>query len=417
MSRQDVGAILIPASHVTMPPLDVLAFASGLLAFIEVQIIGRLYLGEVILLLYAASFPLFMQRLHRRERRWLTWFLLLGIVYFVGLIATDLYRETPFRDYARGWARAFIYLTDFTGLLVLSRGRITRLALFVTGTALSQVGLVALGGWSLDWKFGLAYPVTVAALVAVDARRPLFSLFLLGSLGALHLMLDFRIYAGICVVVGILAYLRGSLIHLASLWKFAMVGSMLVAFGLLYMAGAGWTQTGAERLLRQRGSNVERAAGFLVAANAIRQSPIIGYGSWARNEEALDTWAQLRAEAGSSGTAEAIQQGALLSPEGATIRAHSMLLQAWVEAGVLGLLFFGFQFTAAGVLLYRVIGMTGEHRYFALVCFFGLWSVWAFLMSPFSGISRLYAGMSLSLLLVASLTYSPYYGRPISSQT
>ncbi|PYS66757.1 MAG: hypothetical protein DMF69_25140, partial [Acidobacteria bacterium] len=61
-------------------------------------------MGEVILLLYAASFPLFMQRLQTRERRLLAWFLLLGAVYFVGLIATDLYRETAFRDYARGWA-------------------------------------------------------------------------------------------------------------------------------------------------------------------------------------------------------------------------------------------------------------------------------------------------------------------------
>lgn len=388
--------------QIIIDPTDLLAFALGAVSLIHVQVIGRLYLGEVFLLVCALGLPLLFTHLKTSKERWLlTWFFVLGGAYFVGLVATDIYRHTPLVDYARGWARALVYLGDFAGLLVLGYRRRSRLALFVAGTALSQLSLAVLGGWTIDWKFGLAYPVTVGVLVLLDSHRRFLSLASLGLLGLIHLMLDFRIYAALCITVAVLVYFKGSGSRMGSRLRPAVVAAGLAgAFGLLYLSGAGWTQTAYDRMLRRQGSNVERVAGFLVAGEAIRQSPLVGYGSWAKSDEALGTWAELRAESGSGGTVGEIQERALLSPEGATIRAHSMILQAWVEAGLAGLMFFGFQLLVAALMLYRMVTVGPPHRYYALVCFFGLWSLWAFIMSPFSGISRLYAGMSLSLLFV-----------------
>ena len=151
-------------------------------------------------------------------------------------------------------------------------------------------------------------------------------------------------------------------------------------------------------VLRRQASNVERVAGLFAASDAIRNSPVVGYGSWAKSDEALETWAVLQEELGGQRRAEDIVQGALLSPEGATIRAHSMILQAWVEAGLPGLAFFGFSFVLAMLMFYRTFATKIPDRHYGLVCFFALWMLWAFVMSPFSGVSRVYSAISLALL-------------------
>src|SRR2546422_1399781 len=119
-------------------------------------------------------------------------------------------RHTSFSDYARGWARALVYLGDLAGLLVLTYRRPVRLVLFVAGTAVSQLALTVFGAWPTDWKFGYAYPVTVALLVLVDSRKPVWSFMTLGILGVVHLLMDYRMFGGICLLTGILSYVKGS---------------------------------------------------------------------------------------------------------------------------------------------------------------------------------------------------------------
>src|SRR2546425_9152971 len=107
---------------------DVLAFLFGAACWVAVQVLGRLYIGELFLLVCAVGLPVLFATLRGYpERRLLGLFLGLGGLYFVGLVATDLYRHTPFADYARGWARALIYLGNFSGLLVLGYRRPVRL--------------------------------------------------------------------------------------------------------------------------------------------------------------------------------------------------------------------------------------------------------------------------------------------------
>ena len=100
-------------SRLSLVASDAFAFLAGAVAFVEVQVVGRLYVGELILLICGLGLPLLYGRLRtRRERRLLVWFFLLAVMYLLALIAADLYRSTPFTDYARGWARAFVYCGD-----------------------------------------------------------------------------------------------------------------------------------------------------------------------------------------------------------------------------------------------------------------------------------------------------------------
>jgi len=388
------------AAQMSLAVADVLAFLTGAVAWLEVQVVGRLYLGELLLLACSLGLPfLFTYVGSTRERQLLGWFFALAALYLLGLIATDLYRGTPFTDYARGWARAAVYVGDFAGLLVLGYRRPVRLALFVAGTAVSQLVLTAFGVWPADWKFGYAYPVTVAVLVLLDSRRPILAFLVTLCLGVVHLLLDYRIFGAICVVAAVVIWLQGSEAK-RQVAKAALATGALGAFVLLYASGVGLVGSKHDLSIRRQSSNIERLAGLLVAAQVIRESPIIGQGSWAKSDEAIETWALLQEEWGREATAQDLQGRALLSPEGAAIRAHSMILQAWVEAGLVGFVFFGYSLALALVMMFRLARATQPGRHDSLMWFFGLWVVWAMVMSPFAGVSRLYTAMSLSLLFV-----------------
>jgi len=389
-------------SRLSLVASDAFAFLVGAVAFVEVQAVGRLYVGELILLICGLGLPLLYGRLRtQRERRLLAWFFLLATMYLLALVAADLYRRTPFTDYARGWARALVFLGDFAGLITLGYRRPSRLVLLVAGTVVSQLALTVFGLWPADWKFGYAYPATVALLVLVDSRKPVWSFMTLGILGVVHLLMDYRMFGGICLLTGILSYVKGS--HSSRGIRpraVVMAVGAAAVFGFVYLSGAGLTGSASDRVERRQGSNIERLAGFVVAGEAIRESPIVGHGSWPKSDESVDAWALFQEELGSGRNAEAISRQALMSPEGALIRAHSMILQAWVEAGLVGLVFFGFSFVIAVIMLVRIITAAGPNRYLALACFFGLWALWALVMSPFAGVSRLYTVTSFSLLFV-----------------
>jgi O-antigen ligase len=285
--------------------------------------------------------------------------------------------------------------------MVLGYGRPRRLLLFFLGTVLSQLALAAAGAWPSDWKSGLAYPVTLGALALVDARKGLLTFLVLASLGFLHLLLDFRIFGALCLVSGAAALLKGARFSARAKVLAAVAGLLgALVFTLVYRSDVGLTQTGADLQRRRQDSNAERLAGLIVAYASVRESPVLGHGSWARSDEALDTWAMLQEQLGGRQASD-VRQEALLSPEGSVIRAHSGILQAWVEAGVIGLSFFIFTLLAVLKMLYRLARRKHVDRHYALVCFLGLWTVWAFLMSPFAGGARLYIAISIALLFVA----------------
>jgi len=227
--------------------------------------------------------------------------------------------------------------------------------LFVGGTVLSQLALLTVGVGQSGWKFGLAYPVTVGALVLIDSRRHLRTFLLLASLAVLNLLLDYRIFGALCLVAGAATLLEGARFSIGA--RIVAGGAVLAAalgFGLVYRSAIGLTGTRMDLQQRRAGSNAARVAGLVVAYHAIRESPVLGHGSWARSDEALDAWAILQEQLGGEKASD-VQARALLSPEGSTIRAHSAILQAWVEAGLAGLGFFLLSFVAAALMLVRML--------------------------------------------------------------
>jgi hypothetical protein len=176
-------------------------------------------------------------------------------------------------------------------------------------------------------------------------------------------------------------------------WQVRKIAWLVVAATLTSAAvyvGLQLTETQYET--RRLESNLGRYARIVIAIQAVADSPVIGYGSWAVSEQYLRAIREAEASA-SAQLGRRINLGDSLMP-------HSQLLQAWVEGGVLAAAFFcfyGWQL-ALGLwwLLHRhpVGALTPLYLY---TVYTGLWNVAA---SPFLGIMRVYVALGIAVAAV-----------------
>jgi len=160
--------------------------------------------------------------------------------------------------------------------------------------------------------------------------------------------------------------------------------------GLVIFLSLQLTETQYEA--RRMESNIGRHVRMEVALQAIADSPLVGYGSWAASERHVRMIRE-EEERASALLKRRINLGDSLMP-------HSQLLQAWVEGGLLAAAFFLFY---ALQLALGAWWLLRYHRAGALtpLCLYavyaGLWNVAA---SPFLGIMRVYVALAIAVLAV-----------------
>jgi hypothetical protein len=143
---------------------------------------------------------------------------------------------------------------------------------------------------------------------------------------------------------------------------------------------------------RRDSSDSTRLAGLLFGGYAIANSPIVGYGSWARGGELTPLWRRATATANA---ADSVPTSVVASTGG----VHAQLPQAWVEGGIFAAVFFILLMIEAlrrmpFLVLARPLDPLTPLLTYWLV--HGLWNFWG---SPFSATLRL----DLSLMAVAAV--------------
>ena len=390
--------------------LDILVFVIPCLLFAEVTIVGRLFAPELLML---ALFPFFL--LTRGRVLWTPLprtIILLGLLWLIGLVMTDLIRDTPFNDYARGWAKIGFTLVNFSLLYMLLHDSARRLVIFAAGLAFGGIldyyispGLLAEGD---PWKFGLGAPLTLLLVVGaqrVFARRGRLAMpVILCAATAIHLAMGFRSLAGICFITAVYLFFQWrrtqprfevSPGRLAILVVLGVTASMAFVEAYGFAARTGMLGTDAQRKYEVQAANrygliLGGRTEILVAIVAIADSPIIGHGSWAKDAEYAALLFELK---GYGARARMASRGKRLIP------SHSYLFGAWMEAGILGAVFW----FAVLWLVVRVAAhlhqMPGPLTpLIAFVCFILLWDV---LFSPYGAIGRIFVPYYLVVLLFA----------------
>ena len=372
--------------------MDALAFSIPCLLSLDFTLIGRLFVAELLLLALMPMLLLFKWRMLTAPMP--RTLLMLGLMWLASQVSTDLIRNTPFADYSRGWAKITFTLINFSALYMLLNNNRRRLVLFAVGITI---------GWYLHhvfnpfpsaqgdpWKFGLALPVTL--LLVLGAQRGfkrnsprIVSLFLFFAAG-LNLAMGFRSLAGICFVTAMFLFLQlhqsrlvtrishGRLVLIFAIGIIGVIGFMEF-YGFAARDGMLGAQAQSKYETQASGKYGVFLSGrteILVAMQAIADSPIIGHGSWAKDPKYRNMLYKL-------GDATPIQQITMRNL--GLIPTHSFITGAWVEAGLLGALFWAY---VLWLIVRNLIYLHQMHEVLSpLITFVSFLMLWDVLFSPF----------------------------------
>lgn len=374
--------------------LSLLAFLAGACIAVHVDVVGEAFLVELLLPLVVLFGLLSRGMGPRFQARSLVLLLGAGALTLTGYLISDLAAATDQWQYLRGWGRVLLLITDCVAMLLLVSQGARNLWWFVLGLGLGGIGwLLATGVAFSTWKIG--YGEYTAFLVA--ALSGLFPRFLgasaLAACGVVSLLLDYRSLGATCVLGAALVYYAGRRAgrRALGLRRLAVVGGLIVAaLGAMALL---LDSTDDQFENRRKASNGGRYIGVMVALNAIAESPVVGYGSWAAEGKfaQLLRTEQLRLE---RELGHRVEVGRSLLP-------HSQLLQAWVEGGFLGTTFF----LLYGAMLFWALrwflffrhadGLSG------VAIFSLLYGLWNFFASPFLGFTRIYIAIAVGTIVIA----------------
>ena len=262
------------------------------------------------------------------------------------------------------------------------------------------------------WKFGFGPPTALAA-VLVTLWRPiawswLLSVLLLVAVAAYSLWTGTRALAGVSILAAFYICVQqvvghgGTAAGRASLARsFLLLAAGVVIATLIlelygYAAGAGYL---SERAVLTYERQVMGAFGvilggrseILASIHAVLDSPIIGHGSWARNPDFGALLLGLRDYG--------YDIHSLAGVGSDVIPTHSHLMGAWVEAGIMGAVFWSW------VLLLVLRVLTSQYMVRdpmgSLVALVGFMMMWDIIFSPFGSARRYIVPFNVVLLMFA----------------
>jgi len=392
--------------------LDAVAVLSATLIFVDISLVGRLYVSEILL---AALFPiLFFTKSHLLLKTVIVKLAVLASIWLAVQVLTDIYRGTPFVDYARGWAKISMLLVNLLCLTMLLLGNVRRLRLFALGLGIGGILAYFFNPSEYTaadfWKFGIGYPTTLTCVVFLTflrSPRRLSAPIVLLALSMLNLYMGARSLSGVCFVAGIYLFARPYLADRQS--RALKLSARSIMFSVIIVLGAGYGALYTYEYAVRDGLLGENARikyeqqnagdfGYLVggrltdaimAAGAIYDSPFIGYGSWAKSDDFFSIGENLNGYGYTLYMKPYYDSG--------LIPSHSHLLGAWVEAGIVGAVFWLFvmNIIVRTLISHEVI----THPLFPLITYIGLLFAWDILLSPFGADRHLTTAFYLVLLL------------------
>lgn len=404
--------LVAPQQGIAFDPLLLASFLIPFTSLIQFQIVGTVFGQDVVGLVLLAV--LGWNQHHLRRLRHIRLALVLLLLWLAGQIATDLYRVTPFADYSRGWAKIIFFAVQLCGLWMLISQRASYLAAMALGFGLaSALRILQLEPpYSLvPWKFGLGAGLAyvLAALscgaLAISSRlRPMAPFALLGA-GLICLSQDARSLFAICLLAAAATWLVDLLRKLPNLRRrlsppvfvlLLLCGAVLAqGLGNLYgyFAGRGDLGAGAQqKYILQTSGDVGLLRGgraeSLVSTIAIADSPILGHGSWARDIHYARLLQDRMKEVGLTKVRAPLQSD--------LIPTHSHLLGAWVEAGILGGVFWLDCLGATMAAAFSIVRRPPVMAPLLLLILVDL--TWSIMFSPFGAQMRFAVALQLSAI-------------------
>jgi len=375
--------------------LGLFAFVCGLPILYTINLMGELYVTEVILPILTIIL-LFSSKENRVFQEKIFWmFVLSMIVMMISYIISDLVAGTSKLNYLRGWGRNAILFSDVICLSIIAATDKRYLWWYIFGISLGSIIYLQLTGVPFNnayWKLLYCEPVLLLALIVVYFTPKFLSVWLAIVVGIFSFYMDGRSFGSLCILLaGMLWIRRGNpetlKISAKSLVNIVIAGTIAASLILIVLS-----QTNEGNSNRRDISSIGRFAALRIGVIAISDSPILGYGSWG---EGTQKYANMLYKEIQGKLRELGQNNV---PEGNFFLAHSQILQIWIEGGIFAeqlFVFYGYQLLGT---LKKII-LTRRFDYMSpFYCFLLLIACWHLIMSPYSGSHRLIISIAIAVI-------------------
>ncbi len=406
--------------------VDVLIILIPCLQFVRITLIGVLNGSDLMML--AVFLYLVFDRKIRIPTPVARWTLVLGLLWLASLCVTDIVRHSAFSDYARGWSNIGMTLVNLTVFWTLLYGRPRRLVLFGWGLAIGGVLLFyvnpteILEGASetVAWKFVFAYSVSLGVFLIASGkeRRSHWPITLALIMGAFNMVQGSRNTGGECLaaalylsVIRIMRRKGPGNSKLRARTAIALAVSILVGVvGVMWAYGraakAGILGEDAQRKYEQESSGkygvlLGGRIELLATIPAIYDSPILGHGSWAKDPIYIIQMHRALLLLGYRIAAKSITPDDMRS---GYIPEHSYFFGAWVDAGILGAVFWVWILVSTARVLMRAYPADAE--LLPVGSFLAFLLLWNVLFSPWGTDARFTFPYSFVLLMTLMDTAS-----------
>lgn len=392
---------------------------------IELNLVGILFLQDIVAIVL---FPIMLMVVPNKKRliKPMLPLLFLSLVWLAGAILTDIWVGSAPEDLARGWAKISLFIVHASVLFLLARGNIRILAIYLIGLGLADVVSATLSPNQLQqiqpWKFGLGrgcLMISVGLVVFLGSKTSLLRwlpLALVGIIALISLFLNARSLFGVALLSILYALGAALLVSRPAFQRvlnpksFFLVILLGLLLGQIFISGYGkLAQQGVfgdearSKYEMQTADNMSLLQGgrpeSIVSVQAIKDSPIIGHGSWARDMYYTDMYFYELKQRGL--VADAQFYNFNKSQDG-LIPSHSHLLGAWVETGILGVAIWIYALILAFKSLYAVLKLGALPGMLVTAIAFSVF--WDVLFSPFASDGRIW--MSAYLCILIALTHS-----------
>jgi hypothetical protein len=342
--------------------------------------------------------------------------MLLCSLWLVSQCVTDIVRHSAFTDYARGWSNIGMTIAYLAVLWTLLYGRPRRVVLYGWGLVLGGILTFFISPDDLmndyPWKFGIGIPVTLAVFLLASRKECSghWPITFSAGIGVVNFALGARGIGGFCLAT-VLYLLVTRYMHRKGMGSrklkarslVTIVASMIIGLaGILwaYQIAASSGILGADARNKYE-TQASGQYGILLGGRvemlgylpAIYDSPILGHGSWAKDPTYLIAEHQALALMGYSFADEVSTD----EMEAGLIPTHSYIFGAWVDAGILGAVFWGWIWVMTLRILMQV--HPSSALLMPLLCFAAFSLLWDILFSPYGAEMRIISPYYIVLVI------------------
>lgn len=389
---------------------DILAFLIPFLIFIEFDLGGKLFASEIITL-FLLPF-LIVVRGNKLTEMNVSILIVLAILWLLGLVITDIIKETAFEEYSKGWAKIIFFIINFI-VINLLLGKSEK-KYFIFGLGLS-IGLIINYFYSpskyaqdYPWKFGIGTGATFLIILISRKKNHITKLFPelpMIIVTIINFYKGFRSFGIISAITAFYLFMKRKqkLHYYVTTQKqiyrkcklIFIIFIAICAFNSLYehiaLSGLLGDEQYYKHFAQSRGKwgiLLGARSELLASGQAILDSPLIGHGSWAKNPYYADMVNVRMTELGYE---------VLGTRDDDLIPAHSYLFGSWVEGGILGGIFWCY-------IIYLIYKMLTIHYIFNIepdqwLIFCTILLLWDILFSPFGAEQRIIAAYQISFMI------------------